>query len=167
MNTTDEKSLLERAIKLHKSQYFDDAKESYQHIIDNNKQHHQALHHLGVLYAQQGKQQEAIDCYKKSIAIEPNIAIPHYHLGIALNSIQQYDEALLEFQHAIKIAPDNIETHLNLANTFNCLSREKEAERCLSHIIEMMPEHSEAHYHLGIMLSKRNAFDKIESIIGG
>ncbi|MCF6323196.1 MAG: tetratricopeptide repeat protein [Gammaproteobacteria bacterium] len=162
MNTTDEKKLFDYAVELHKNQRFDKAKKSYQNIIENNEHHHQALHYLGVLYAQQGNQQAAIDYYRKSIAIEPDIAPPHCHLGIALNNLQQYNEALSEFQHAIKIAPDNLDTHLSLANTFNYLSREEEAEKCLSHIIEIMPEHSEAHYHSGIMFSKRKIFDKAE-----
>ncbi|VAW89298.1 TPR domain protein, putative component of TonB system [hydrothermal vent metagenome] len=162
MNTTKEKKLFDHAVELHKNQRFNKAKRSYQKIIENNKQHHQALHYLGVLHAQQGNQQEAIDYYRKSIAIEPGIAPPHCHLGIALNSLRQYNEALPEFQHAIKIAPDDIEAHLNLANTFKYLSRDEEAERCLSHIIKIIPEHSEAHYHLGVLFSKRKVFDKAE-----
>ena len=162
MNTTDEKNLFDRAVELLKGQRFEEAKKAYQSIIDNNSHHHQALHHLGVLHAQQGKQQEAIVYYQKSIAIEPGISTPYCNLGIAYNSLSQYEKALPEFQRAIEIEPDNINAYLNLGNALNQLNREADAQECFSHIITIVPDHAEAHYHLGIMLSKKRMFNEAE-----
>ncbi len=48
---------------------------------------------LGVLFYFQGKEKKAVDCFKKCIKLNPEIADPHIHLGRLHAMNENYDLA--------------------------------------------------------------------------
>ena len=61
---------------------------------------------------------EAIRCYKKSIAIDPNYAPAYNNLGSIYGKKGMLDDAIAEYKKAIAIDPDYTHAHNNLARAY-------------------------------------------------
>ena len=62
-----------------------------------------------------GNLKEAVDAYKKAIAIKPDYADAYNNLGVALQDRDTIDDAIDAFKKAITIKPDYVEAHRNLS----------------------------------------------------
>lgn len=62
--------------------------------------------------SQQGKWQEAINCYRQAIERNPGSAQLHASLGKALAAIDRWKEAISAYQQAMELAPDETEYYL-------------------------------------------------------
>jgi len=70
---------------------------------------------MGVTLKYQGKLDEAIDAYKKSISLKRNYAQAHHNLGILSEMIGLPDDAFNHYQKAVTINPKFAEAHRNLS----------------------------------------------------
>ena len=57
---------------------------------------------------------EAIKCYKKALAVDPNNVKSHCFLGWIYETKDMFDEAILEYKKALAINPDCMKAHYNL-----------------------------------------------------
>ena len=67
-----------------------------------------ACNNLGVIYAREGKLQDAAYCYEKSIALN-NYALAYENLGGLYNRLGMYKEAILLLEKASQLYPLNTE----------------------------------------------------------
>jgi tetratricopeptide (TPR) repeat protein len=75
----------------------------------------------GVEALETKKYDEAIDCFKKAISINPDdeiAEIAHYSLGVAYADKGMLDESISEYKKAISINPDYAGAHLSLGITY-------------------------------------------------
>ena len=96
--------------------------------------------------------EEGIDCYNKSIKINPDYAETHINLGNLLSDLKNYPEAEKEFRNAIKINPDYAEAHYNLGILLYDLKNYPEAEKEYRIAIKINPDDAKAHNNLGLLL---------------
>jgi tetratricopeptide (TPR) repeat protein len=71
----------------------------------------------GIALQQSGQLDEAVDCYKKSLIIDPENAVVYLNVGIALQAKGKMDEAVVNYKKAISIKPDYADAYSNLGNT--------------------------------------------------
>ena len=64
-----------------------------------------ALHFLGVIARQTGRNDLAVDLIRRAIAINPNYAEAHSNLGVALKSNGQLDEAIAAYRLPLSSSP--------------------------------------------------------------
>ncbi len=83
---------------------YDDLNENLKKCLDINPSHIPALIFIG---RKSKDSNEAIDCLKKAIAIEPENFSAHYNLGIQLMKAERYQEAIDSFSNALKIKNDD------------------------------------------------------------
>ena len=69
---------------------------------------------LGMVYAQQGRTDEAIREFQAALRINPNVAEAHYSLGVIYMQQGRMDEAIREYQAALRINPIYADAHFNL-----------------------------------------------------
>jgi tetratricopeptide (TPR) repeat protein len=69
---------------------------------------------LGGVYRRMGKMEEAAACWRKAVAIDPNLAEAHNSLGNVARMNGQPNEAIECYRKAIAIAPNNPLAHNNL-----------------------------------------------------
>jgi len=115
---------------------------------------------LGESYNSVGRYDEAMVMFKKSIALDPNIAESYKDLGIAYFEKGLFDEAIIEFKKSIAIKPHIADTHNNLGMA--CYAKGF-VDKAISEYIEAIAiEHDfvEAHYNLGLAYGTKGIVDK-------
>ena len=75
-----------------------------------------ASENLGDLLLKNGRTDEAIAQFQKTLAIKPDDAVAYSNIGKALVQKGQVDEAIVQFQKAIAIQPDYAFAHYNLGD---------------------------------------------------
>jgi len=59
-----------------------------------------------ILY-NEGKVEEALDCYKRALEIEPNYVYGWYSRGLTLLSCKRYEECLYCFEKVVELNPSH------------------------------------------------------------
>ncbi len=96
-------------------QAFDQAELHYQAALTLQPDHADALSNLGLLLADRGMTQAAIDCLKRAAASAPDNATVCVNLGALLESTNQLDIAAMLLQRAVDLEPEDALHHCNLA----------------------------------------------------
>ena len=81
---------------------------------------------MGDILYSQGKLDEAIETFKKSISLKPDYAEAHYNMGLALQYHDKSYEAIKTYKKAISLNPDYAEAHQNLGLTLLNIGKLKE-----------------------------------------
>lgn len=106
-----------------------------------------------------GNANEALSCFKRVIAADPNDADGHNNMGIALGLLRRRDEALEASRMAIKLDPRSWQPWLNLAQIH---LQNDEVERALEVYqtgIELATDKNIFNYTLGHTLNLLGKFD--------
>jgi tetratricopeptide (TPR) repeat protein len=120
------------------------------------------LFYLGNNFYDRKNLKEAIDCYNKSIRINPDVVEVHVNLGFLLAELKNYPEAEKEYRTAIKIDPDYAGAHNNLGILLDDLRNCPEAEEEYRAAIKIDPDYADAHYNLGILLADLKNYPEAE-----
>ena len=119
-----------------------------------------AHYNMGVDLAHQGRLDEAMAHYQKTLEIKPDSAEAHNNLGAVFARLDRIDEAMAHYQKALEIKPDYAEAHYNLGAAFARLDRFDEAMAQYQKALEIEPAYAEAHYNLGNALANRGRIDE-------
>ncbi|TSA18290.1 MAG: tetratricopeptide repeat protein [Nitrosopumilales archaeon] len=63
----------------------------------------------GVSFLEDGKYEEALDCFEKILLSNPNDPNIWNKKGVALRSLGRYDEAIESFNKALEITPRDLD----------------------------------------------------------
>lgn len=140
------------AISLHQKGHLSEAKALYEVVLKIQPRHFQSMHLIGVIAAQTGNYQVAVDWISKAIEIFPNNADFHINRGNALRELKQLDAALVSYDRAIAIKPDYAEAHSNRAAALQGLQQLDAAVASYDRAIAIKPDFAEAHSNRGVAL---------------
>ena len=97
-----------------------------------------AFNNLGTVYFAQGKWQEAINAYKRAIALQSDYIDAYYNLGLALNKAKFRVEALNAFSALLELAPKHVGAHFQAG----CLlMQQSKYQAAAEHFILIVQEH--------------------------
>jgi Flp pilus assembly protein TadD len=105
---------------------------------------------------------EAIDCYHRSIELDPTYAYAYVGLGNAEFGKEKYDEALVHYQKAVALDPRIANAHYNLGNVLRVKRRFQDAIACLRKAISLDPKDAMTHGTLGLTLIQQGQFAEAE-----
>jgi tetratricopeptide (TPR) repeat protein len=88
------------------------------------------LTNLGNALLKQGRRQEALATFDKTVQLDPDNAVLWKNLGDALIDAERFDEAVLTYQHALKIDPCLWEAAHSAGFVLHRLGRFEEALAC-------------------------------------
>ena len=120
----------------------------YQQVLQADPNQPVALHLLGVIAYQGGKNDIAVDLITKALAIKPDYAEAHNNLGNAFKELGKLDEAVASYHRALAIKPDLAKAHSNLGVALQNLGKLDEAVASYHKALELNPDFAEAHYNL-------------------
>ena len=148
----------EHARKLHQNGRLAEAREDYLRILAAEPRHADALHLLGVLAGQTGKNHMAVDCIRQSIAVRADHAESHRNLAIALKGTGRLEEAAAACRRAIELMPDYADAFKSLGGILHAQGLLEEAIAAYRQAVACKPDHAEAHDLLGVVLRENGRF---------
>ena len=78
---------------------------NFEKAIEHDRYFTEAYSNLAACYYEMGKDEEAVEIYKRLINIKPEIAVNYYNLGILYVFKKDYDNAIKYFKQAIRLQP--------------------------------------------------------------
>jgi predicted O-linked N-acetylglucosamine transferase (SPINDLY family) len=95
---------------------------------------------------------EAIVCYERALAINPNFAGAWNNLGITCKDLKQIDRAIGCYRRALELAPGFAGVWNNLGNAFKEQGRRQEALSCYRKAQALVPDSVQVTFNLGNIL---------------
>lgn len=152
---------LRAAQHLQRTEKLDLAEAIYNTILEALPDEPNALHFLGVLRHQQGRNDEAIDLIRRAAARLPGNAGPWLNLGNVLLEAQRYDEAVDAYQQAADYAPESISTYSNLGVLYTRRGHFELAEPCYQRALKLAPAgESRVFHNYATMLHRQQRYEE-------
>lgn len=128
---------------------FDDAARCYRRVLDQQPNHGQAHHFLGILEQQRGNGDAAIDHLKRAVSAEPKSPLHHADLGFVRVALGQHAEAVEDFTAALRLNPDEPRALRGLGAALARLNRPAEAAKALRTALSVSPADPDTLTNLG------------------
>jgi tetratricopeptide (TPR) repeat protein len=158
--TFDVQQALEQAIQLHGAGDLPKAEHIYNQVLQANPNQPVALHLLGVIAHQVGRNDAAVNLISKALSIQPDYGVAHGNLGNALLGLGHLEQAINSYQTALTIDPENLEAQYNIGNALKQLGRLEDAIACYRKVLVINPDIAEAHNNLGNVLQEQGKLDE-------
>ena len=156
--TSPLESRLDTAIEHHQAGRFQEAEQLYRDILRESPKHRDALHLLGAVAHQPGRNDEAVHFIQHAITIEGSQAVFHNSLGSVYQSLGHFAAAAACYQRSISLDSNYPEGHNNLGMALIDLGRHAEAAAVLERAVQLKPDYANAHNNLGIALKVLGRF---------
>jgi len=146
------------AAEHHNAGQLTEAEQIYRQILNVNPLHADALHGLGVIAHQVGRDDFAAELIGKALAqrIEP---VFHNNLALVLLALGKPNEALSAILKALQIRPAYPQAYNALGNVQESLGNREDAIASFEKALELRPDYADAHANLGKALQEKGDFD--------
>jgi tetratricopeptide (TPR) repeat protein len=137
-----------------------EAEQLYLQILQQHPEQPDALHWLGVIVFQGGKQNEGLANLQKSLAVNPNDANAHNSLGNMLLEQGDLQQSALHLRRAIALNPNHYIAHTNIGNL---LRQQGDLSNALHHwqqSIALNPSYAPAHSSLGTFFKEQGELEQ-------
>jgi tetratricopeptide (TPR) repeat protein len=151
---------IEVALALHRDGRLADAEGGYRRILEDQPDHFDALHLLGVIFHQQGNHAEAVEQIDRALERQPGNAFALNNRGIALVALKRFDQALVSFESATAREPGYAEAYANAADVLTELKRFEEAVQSCDRAVALKPDFAGAHNNRGRALHGLGRFEE-------
>ncbi|MBA4178148.1 MAG: methyltransferase type 12 [Leptothrix sp. (in: Bacteria)] len=141
-------AILSNAMQQHAAGRLDQARAQYLRLLNAAPRHADALHMMGVLEAQIGQHDRAVELIGRAIAVHPGEAMFHNNLGNVLTRAGRFDEAQVQYRRALELDPARADALNNLGVLLSRLGQPQEAETLLLRARELAPDFTDAHHNL-------------------
>jgi len=150
---------IDLGLEYHNAGHLPEAESIYQQILQSDPNQPVALHLLGVIAYQVGKNDIAIDLIGKALVIYPDFAEAHSNLGNVLQEQGKLDDAITSYRKALALNPHHAEAHYNLGNALKEQEKLDDAAESYRNALAVHPDFSEAHSNLGNVLKEQGKLD--------
>jgi len=149
------KVLGERAAAAFGKQDWPAARKAYLEMLELDDGNALIWANLGAVEQQAGDTKQAIECFEKSVQINPQLAQTWTALGLLLQKQGDTYRAISCFTRAIHEEPEDARAHNYLAIAAKGLGWTDAAEAELQRAIELKPDYGIAHFNMALMLLER------------
>ena len=151
---------LQTALTHHQAGRLQEAEALYRQILQDQPDHADALHLLGVIAHQVGRHEAAVDCILKAIKFNPTVAEYHNNLGEAYRAIGKLEEAAAHYREALMLRPAFAEPYSNMSIVLRKQGKREEAAAHCRQALALKPAFAEAHNNLGNVLKDEGKLDE-------
>lgn len=137
-----EKTVLQQALSLHQAGRLGQARLLYEQILKTEPDHFDALHMLGVIFAQKKNFALSFEMMNKAIARNPGSATAYNNRGIALQELKRHRAAVKSFDQAIALRPGHAKAHFNRGNALRSLQQYSAAVDSYNKAVQLKPDHA-------------------------
>ena len=154
------RALLHGAIQVHQAGDLARAEQAYRRVLQLQPEEPDALHLLGLLAHQVGRNDIAVNLITRAIGARPKVAIFHNHLGNALQALGRAQEAVKSYGRALVLDPGHQMVHNNLGNALQVLGRYDEAVASYRRALTIRDDFADAHSNLAAVLQAQGKLDE-------
>ena len=147
--------------------YWRDSESLWNHALACTLDNTIAHNNLGDAFYREGRMDEAIAQFQKTLAINPNNAEANYDLGNAFFKQERINEAIAQFQKTLAINPTDADVHYNYADIHNNLGnaflrqgRMDEAIAQFQKALKINPQDADIHYNLGTAFRQQGGMNE-------
>jgi len=141
-----------RGLMCLENKFNDRAIEEFNRAIASDPAFALAHHDLGVAYLRKGSYEQAIDAFKKSLKLNPEVSMremAYYNLGLAYLDLSRNDEAIGAFNQSLQLNSQDPETHHFLGMAYLGKERYDEAITAFQQSLKLKPDLPNAQIGLG------------------
>jgi protein O-mannosyl-transferase len=124
----------------------------YRTTIDRNPVCWMAQDNLGLIFAKEGRAQQAREYFEMALRSKPDYADAHNNLAALFVNTGQFSEAVEHGQRALQLNQKSAAAHCNLANALAGTGEKQEAIRHYDEALRLNSEFPDAHYNLSLAL---------------
>jgi Flp pilus assembly protein TadD len=143
-----------------RSSNLEPAEAIYHEILRLIPEEPNALHFLGVLRHQQGRNGEAIELIRRAAARLPGDSGPWLNLGNVLLETERYDDAVDAYKQAAEYAPNNVLIYSNLGLLHARRDCFDLAETCYRHGLSLAPKAENVLHNYARMLQRQGRYEE-------
>jgi len=121
-----------------------------------------AFSQLGAIHQRRARLDEAMECYRQAIALDPMLAEARNNFGTALHARGRAEEAMAEYREALRLRPAYAEAHVNLGLALAEREATDEAAMHYRTALETDPGSAEAHDNWGGLLLRQGRIEEAE-----
>ena len=150
----------QQALALHRQGRTEEAARAYEHILQAEPTHLDALIHLGSLRLGEGRAEQAEALLRRAATAAPGSPEALGNLAAALQALGRHEEAAAHYERALSHKPGMADARFGLAACLQALGRHDAAIACYETILAADPNYAEAHYGLATLLAQRGRSDE-------
>lgn len=128
-------------------------------IIKNNKKNYLPYNYRGIIFLSLGKKTQALDDFKKTLALNSNFSEGYNNLALAYQALKKPELALLSYKKSLEFNSNSIETRMNLAMLYSELKLFMQSIEEYKRVIIANPFHEHAHQLLADTFLKIQKYD--------
>jgi cytochrome c-type biogenesis protein CcmH/NrfG len=117
-------------------------------------------YNLGSALVDEGRPDDALQCYGQALQIMPDNADAHYGIGTIWLEWGDTDKAIDYFQAAVRLDTDDAASHAHLGKAFLFAGKEGDAQASLLEAIRLNQDYALAHEYLGLLHIRRDEPDQ-------
>jgi protein O-GlcNAc transferase len=151
---------LQAALQLHRQEQMKDAEAAYRNILQQNPEHPDALHLLGLIAHQAGRHEEGAALMAHAVDVDDTRAAYHGNLASALMAAGRLEEAADFYRQAIALEPRLPEPYYNLGNLLKELGDIEGALANYELALWYRPDYAAAYFNLGQTLFEQGRTDE-------
>ena len=134
--------------------YWRDSEHLYHHTLEIMPDNYVAQNGLGLYLASHRRLDEAIECYRAALRINPLYDDAYSNLGRALAELGDLPQAAALFETALRLQPGDVKTRNNLGDVLILQGRYREAAGQFSEVLRLQPDYFRARNNLALCWRK-------------
>ncbi len=104
----------------------------------------------GLAFGINGRQDRAVDAFKRSLSVDPNRVETYINLGVSYANMERFKEAEKMLVRALSIDPQNQEALAKLGAVYTHLGKYEESVNVLKQSLALNPNHVDSHFFLAL-----------------
>jgi protein O-GlcNAc transferase len=145
-------ALFQQGLEFHQKGQLIQAEQCYKQALDSQSDHFDSLHYSGVIAAQTGRMQLAVDLINRALTVNPNDAAACNNCGLAQAALGLFTAAIESYNKAILLKPDYVEALNNRGIALASLGKFEAAVESYNQAIVLKPDYVDAYFNRGIVL---------------
>lgn len=141
-------TMLEKAFSLQQQGQIDQAMSIFEDLITQMPEQADALHGLGLCYAQKKAFPQAVYYLAQAVQVAPHVPGFHNNLGNAYKLIGELDKAKSHYKEALRLKSPYSDAHNNLGSIYYLEGQYNEARKQYQKAISINPDLWDAHFNL-------------------
>jgi tetratricopeptide (TPR) repeat protein/glycosyltransferase involved in cell wall biosynthesis len=144
----------------HQAGHFAEAEQLCRQILEQQPDHLETLHLLGMTLHKSGNLMGAIACYQNFLNLRSDEPQVHNNLGVALRAQGKLEAAVHHYQQAIALQPNYPGVHNNLGNLLRQQGKFEEAIAHYQQALKFAPTYADPLNSIGLVLREQGKFEE-------